>query len=468
LDLHGYLAVHDESVWAIDTVVDVRHELTALQHKLDARALHPIILASKVRLLDGSQSALPLVTNLTASRRLAAAALGLDDHRRSAEWFASRTRQGIEPHVVDRHRAEVQEVVLRGDEVDLTRLPALVQHELEPGPYLTAAHATTVDPDSGIDNTAIQRCWLRSPREMTWFPYPASHNAANLRRFWDRGEPCPVAFWIGHHPAVVMGAQAKLSHPESHWSAAGGLAGESLALVSSLTLGESIRVPAHAEIVIEGLAHPGRRGADGPFGEYTGYLGPQVQAPLVEVTCITRRHDAVYHDIGSGLADNLVADNLAQEGALYALLKPLAPSLVNVHVPSSGRRFHAWLQFRDPPPGELRSALDEALRYRRVKTAIAVDEDIDLFDSEQVMWALATRVQWSRDARIVDGLWTSMLDPSLDAGAETGSKLAVDATLASVRSGRTPRATVPAISLQKAESLLASVRTHRWPADSAG
>ncbi len=465
LDLHDYLAVHDDFVWSIDQAVDARHELTALQHTLDAARQHPILVARNVRLPDGSRSGLPLVTNLTASRRLAAAAFGLDDHRRSAEWFAGRTRQGIEPHVVDRHRAPVQEVVMRGDEVDLTRLPALIQHELEPGPYLTAAHATTFDPDSGVDNTAIQRCWLRGPREMTWFPYPASHNAANLRRFWDRGEPCPVAFWIGHHPAVVMGAQAKLSYPESHWFAAGGLAGESLALVPSMTLGERIRVPASAEIVIEGYARPGRLGPDGPFGEYTGYLGPQVQAPLVEVTCITRRHDAMYHDIGSGLDDNLVADNLAQEGALYALLKPLAPSLLNVHVPASGRRFHAWLQFRDPPAAELRAALDEALRYRRVKTAIAVDEDIDLFDSERVMWALATRVQWSRDARTVDGLATSMLDPSLDDGVVTGSKLAVDATLASVRSGRTPRATVPEASLERAKKLIAGIGPRAWPLD---
>lgn len=465
LSLRAYLEANAAVVLELRDRVGSRHELTALQHALDESRRHPIVLARRVELRDGSESAIPVVTNLTASRRLAAAAFGLDDHRRSAEWFALRTSHGLEPVPVGPDAAPVREVVLTGADVDLTRLPALLQHEHEPGPYLTAAHATTRDPQSGIDNTAIQRCWLMGAREMTWFPYPASHNYANLRRYWDRGEACPVAFWIGHHPAVVMGTQAKLEYPESHWAAAGGLAGEALRLVPSVTLGSGIRVPADAEIVIEGWAPPGRLGPDGPFGEYTGYLGPAVAAPLVQVSCLTMRREPLYHDIGSGLADNLVPDNLAQEGALYRLLKPLAPRLRNVHVPTSGRRFHAWLQFDGPAGGEVRAALEAALRYRRVKTAVAVDADIDLFDTEQVLWALATRVQWSRDAWTVDGLPTSTLDPSLAAGVQTGSKLAVDATRSKPGVGDVPRATVPAASMVRARALVAAATAAHWPAD---
>ena len=88
---------------------------------------------------------------------------------------------------------------------------------------MTFGATTTYDPDTGIDNTAIQRCWVQEPRRMTYFPYPASHNARNVRKFHARGEPAPVAFWIGHHPAVLLGTQAKLRYPESHWSAAGGV-----------------------------------------------------------------------------------------------------------------------------------------------------------------------------------------------------------------------------------------------------
>lgn len=469
LDLREFLGCHADAVLELETTVAVRHELTALQHLLDARGRFPVILARRVQLADGSVSDMPVVTNLTASRVLTAAALGLGDHRDSAAWFARRSAAPVAPTIVDRSQAPVQARVLEGVAVDLTRLPALVQHELEPGPYLTAAHATTRDPASGIDNTAIQRCWVRGAREMTWFPYPSSHNARNLRKYWQRGEACPVAFWIGHHPAVLMGTQAKLDYPQSHWDAAGGVIGESLRLVPSITHGPSIMVPADAELVIEGFAPPGVMTADGPFGEYTGYAGPQVAAPLVEVSCITRRVDAIYHDYGSGLTDMLVPDNMAMEGRLFAIVHAVAPSLVNVHVPTSGRRFHAWLQLREPQRGEVRDALAAALSYRRVKTAVAVDEDVDIFASDEVLWALATRVQWSRDSFVLDGLSTSTLDPSLPAGAQTGSKLAVDATLPPRPApGQprpvAPRATVPTAASTRAATFLAGRAPAAWPA----
>jgi UbiD family decarboxylase len=108
-----------------------------------------------------------------------------------------------------------------------------------------------------------------------------------------------------------------------------------------------------------------------------------------------------------------VPDNLAMEGKLYGMVKPVAPSLENIHVPVSGRRFHGILRFGDAGPGEVRDALTAALAYRRIKTAIAVDEDIDIFSGARIMWALATRVQWDRDAFQIPGLSTSNLDPFL-------------------------------------------------------
>ena len=460
LDLAGFLEAERANVLAFDEPVDLVHEMTAVQHELDAHGEFPVLLFRQPRRSDGSLSEIPVVNNLTASRELVARALGIADHRRCAEEFARRTGDGIAPVMVGRANSPVQELVFEAGAADLGSLPVLTQHELEPGPYLTAAHATTVDPDSGVDNTAIQRCWVLGPRRMTWFPYPSSHNARNLHAWWRRGEPCPVAFWIGHHPAVVIGTQAKLGHPESHWRAAGGVVGAPLRLVPSITHGERLCVPADAEIVIEGWAQPQDWHDDGPFGEYTGYLGPRTRAMIVEVSCLTRRRQALYHDYGSGLIDMLVPDNVAMEGKLYSLVKPVAPSLQNVHVPTSGRRFHAVLQLRDPAPGEVRDALLSALAYRRVKAVVAVDFDVDLFSAEQVLWAIATRVQWSRDALIVDGLSTSLLDPSLDEGARTASKLGLDATrptaVGAVTAG-VPVATVPAEAIARARALLARV-----------
>lgn len=467
-DLRSFLDDNAGAIWDLPDGLPTRYELTALQHELDSRGLHPILRARRLAGPAPTACDIGLVTNLTASRQLTAHALGLEDHRRAAAWFAARVRAGIEPVRVTRADAPVQEVVLEGAAADLSVLPALTQHLLEPGPYLTAAHATTYDPDTGTDNTAIQRCWIRSGRQMTWFPYPSSHNARNLRKFQARGEPCPVAFWIGHHPAVLLGSQAKLRYPESHWSAAGGVSGAPVRLVPSVLHGERIMVPADAEIVIEGFAPPGALVADGPFGEYTGYLGAQVPAPLVEVGCITMRRDPIYHDYGSGLADMLVPDNMVMEGKLYEMVRAVAPSLVNVHVPTEGRRFHAYLQLRNPARGEARDALMAALAYRRVKTVIAVDEDVDLFSHGSMLWAVATRVQWSRDSIVVDGLSGSTLDPSLPEGAATASKMGIDATLPPALPGGGPRpvppvAAVPDAAIARARALLEGAVGPGWP-----
>lgn len=454
-DLRQYLSEHAGAVWELPAGLSRVQVVTALQHRLDDAGLHPMLMARGTVDAIGRHGTIPVITNLTASRALVAAALGMPDHRQAASWFAQRSAAGIDPVVVSRHDAPVQQLVLEGDEADLAALPVLTQHELEPGPYLTAAHATTYDPDSGIDNTAIQRCWVQGARTMSWFPYPASHNARNLRKFWQRGEACPVAFWIGHHPAVLLGSQAKLGYPESHWRATGGVIGEPLRLVPSSTHGERLRVPADAEIVIEGFAQPGQTTADGPFGEYTGYLGPQTVAAQVGVTRITMRREAIYHDYGSGLTDMLVPDNMVMEGKLHSIVKAIAPSLRNVHVPASGRRFHAYLQLEEPQPGEARDALMAALSYRRVKFVMAVDEDIDLFSPASLDWAMATRVQWSRDSIVVDRLSGSSLDPSMPHGSSTASKMGVDATLPVRARAGAPRPVPPVARVTEAARRIA-------------
>jgi len=464
--LHAWLASLGDQVLRIDEPMAVEYEATALQHALDGQGRYPPIWVRQPRLADGRISPFGLATNLTASRELVCSALGLADHRTAAAWWAERQEARIEPVTIPAEAAPVREIVLMGGEVDLRLLPATVQHRGNPGPYLTAAHATTFDPKSEIDNSAIQRCWIKEARSMSWFPYPNSHNARNMRAWHERGEPCPVAFWIGHHPAVSVAAQVKLGYPESHWPAAGGLIGEPVRLTPSLNFDGRLLVPADAEIVIEGLAHPGATAPDGPFAEYTGFLGPAVDAPVCEVLSITHRKGAVLHDCGSGLADNLTPDNIAMEGKLFSLARAVSPRLINVHAPAQGRRFLALLQFDGAIAGEVRDALATVLAWRRVKTAVALDSDIDLFDAQQVNWALATRFQWDRDLIRVDDLSTSLLDPSLEPGRKTASKAGLDATLP--RHPSTPPVAHPdPEALEKAAGLLKELTgkglTDGWP-----
>jgi 2,5-furandicarboxylate decarboxylase 1 len=466
LNLQSYIGALGSALFEPPNPLSVVQEITALQHVLSKSRLYPVIHVKQPRLADASQSAFGVVTNLCASRVLMAKLLDVADHRQSAAVFAKRTTSTFDPIVVTSAEAPVQEVILESDDVDLHRLPALRQHVYDVGHYITAGHCTTSDPDTGIDNTSLQRCWIKAPRLMSIYPYPASHNARNIEKYWAQGKACPIAVWIGHHPAVVIGSQVKLGHPESHWAATGGISGEALRLVPSLTHG--IMVPADAELVIEGWIPPNRLEADGPFAEYPGYVGVQVATPVIEVTRITHRRGALFHDFGGGLEDHLVPENLAMEGKIYGLVKPIAPSLINVHVPFSGRRFHAYLQFRDPPRGEVRDALTAAIAYRRLRTVIAVDEDIDIFDDSTVLWAVATRLQWHRDMLQVDGLSHGNLDPSLPFGASTVTKMGIDATLPPAPAPLLPKPFPPvnAVSdaaLAHARDVIQKVKGATWP-----
>ena len=468
LDLRSYLEQLRGALFRPPKPLSVVQEITALQHALSQRGRFPVIHVTEPLLADGSASRFDVVTNLCASRELMARTMGLTDHRDAARIFASRSAATIAPTDVASAQAPVQEVVLQGADIDLRRLPALRQHVYDVGHYVTAGHCSTIEPDSGADNTSVQRCWVKGPRLLSFFPYSGSHNHRNVEKFWSRSERCPIAIWIGHHPAVVIGSQAKLPYPQSHWAATGGLAGESIRLVPTITHGDKLKVPADAEFVIEGFIPPHRLEADGPFAEYPGYVGVQIATPVVEVTCVTHRRDALWHDFAAGLEDHLIPENMAMEGKVYSLVKAVAPSLINVHVPFSGRRFHAYLQFRDPPRGEVRDALMAALAYRRLRTVMAVDEDIDIFDDRSVMWAMATRVQWHRDVIKADGLSHGNLDPTLPLGATTVTKMGVDASLPPAPRSGLPKPIAPINTvrenlLKAAAASLAESDVQSWP-----
>ncbi len=443
-DLRTFLAQwresHPDFFLDIASPIECRFELTALQHKLWEVGRHPLIIAHQPRRIDGEISRFKVITNLAASRDLCAAALGLGEPRRAAVEYARLAARPIPPVIVSPQEAAVKEVILKGDEINLLEFPVIWQHERDAGPYFTAAHVSTYDPDTGEDNTAIQRCWVKAPHQTGIFPYPGSHNYRNMQKFWQRGEKAPVAIWIGHHPAVVLGSQAKLGYPESHWPSVGSFLGQPLRLVASENFGEKLLVPAEAEIVIEGYVGA-ETFPEGPFGEFTGFTGDIKNAPLLEVVTVTHRHDAIYHDYASGLPDMLVADNMALEAKIYQIVKQIAPDVQNVHVPISGRRMHAYIQLAPGTRyGVARDVIMAALSFRRVKHVFVVDADIDIFDEPQVWWAIATRSQWPRDLILVENISGSALDPSLPETAKGMSgKGGIDATLKPDASGTVSR-----------------------------
>jgi len=433
-DLRGYLSEvereHPESVLRIKKPLRVAHEITALQRKLDALKKYPIMIVERPILDNGKESKFPVATNLAASRDLCAGALGIDPRRVAVEYDVRVSQQRLDPIRVEKKDAPVKEIIDKEKEIDLLKFPILTHNYMDPGPYIGTGFVTTYDPESGIDNTGLQRLWVKEPRRTGYWPATASHNMQNMKKWWSRGKDMPVAVWIGHHIAGIAGAQTRLGYPESHYPAMGGVLGEPLRLVPTELFGDKLLVPADAEIVIEGYVPKDVFETEGPFGEYAGYLGPQRPSPVIEVKCVTYRKDAIYHGIGVGLADHLVLlGNFQMEARIYNIVKSVVPELLNVFVPVSGCRAHVYLQIRKTRPGIGKEAILAALPVDyRIKHVIVVDEDIDLFNESEILWSVAYRTQWDKDLVIVTGTAACPLDPSLSYPGEIGTRGGIDAT----------------------------------------
>ncbi|MGO9570865.1 MAG: UbiD family decarboxylase [Desulfomonilaceae bacterium] len=432
-DLRTYLEQMEreksQAVLRIKRPLKVAYEITALQRKLDALKKYPVIIVEHPILDDGRESPFPVVTNLTASRDLCAEVLGIDP-RRVAMEYSAKVANRIEPVVVPRDEAPVKQVVEKGNEVNLFKFPILTHNYMDPGPYIGTGFVTCADPDTGIDNTCLQRIWVKSPRRTGYWASVTSHSMQNITKWWGRGQDMPVAAWIGHHPTAIAGGQSRLAYPESHYPAMGGVMGEPLRLVPSETFGEELMVPADAEIVIEGYVPKDVFEAEGPFGEYPGYIGPQRPSNIIEVTSVTYRRDAVYHGIGVGLADHLVLlGNFPLEARIYSVVKSVLPELMNVYVPISGRRNHVYLQVKKTRPGIGKDAIMATLPCdSRIKHVFVVDEDMDLFNESDVLWSVAYRSQWDKDLVVVKGSAVFPLDPSLSSPGNIGTRGGIDAT----------------------------------------
>ena len=417
-DLRTWLDETPELV-RISESLSVRHEITAVQDAIEKDSRAPLLF-QKPLLLNGRSSTIPVVTNVTARRDLLTRVLGLPERGTSAALSERLSR----PQAPRRVAADADRTLLPHPS---DSLPVLWQHDCDPGPYLTAAHATTVDPDTLVDNTAVQRVWVKSGWQWPYFPYPSSHNWRNIEKWWARGEDAPIALWIGHHPAVLLGTQVKLEYPVSHWPSAGALLGEPLRLMDTALHGSRICVPAEAEIVIEGFVPRDLRVEEGPFGEFTGYAGEATLSPVVQVEHVSMRRDAVYHDFGSGLADALIPDDLLIEAKLHEIALRVTPDVIDVHVPAYGRRFWAFVETRALSPRIAEALLNELLEFRRTKYVVLLDEGVDLHDPRSVLETMATRSQPGRDFFSRSGAG-SALDPSLPLGTSISGKLGIDAT----------------------------------------
>jgi 2,5-furandicarboxylate decarboxylase 1 len=424
--LAEYEAEYPELVVHVHEEVDSHYEVSALAIKSQKELPEtPVLVFHRLRTGDGRVSPYPVVTNLFASRRRCALAIGSTYEHVGRDAYERRS-QRLAPAVVSGREAPVKEVVQRGDAVDLSELPAIVHAAWDPGPYVSAGFLTTYDPESGVDNCALQRGWLADKRQIRIFPNRASHNAWNIQKLEQRGEDARVAYWVGHHPAACMGAASRPGYPESHWSTASGMLGEPLRLVASETLGDDFLVPADAEFVIEGIVPRGKRLPEGPFGEYTGYFGGQRLNPYMEVTAVTHREQPYWHTIVTGYGDDMIGA-LRREGVVFELVKRVVPQVTAIHRPMSCPH-HMYIQLRKTQDWQPRAIIMAALSAPdAIKHVFVFDDDVNIFDEQEVLWAIGTRSDWSKDMVVVPGLFATGLDPT-STGVMQGTRAGIDCT----------------------------------------
>lgn len=396
----------------VEQKVERKYEITALIAELEKARRFPVLVFENVW-DDGRKLPFKLVTLIHSSRRRIASLLDTVPER-IGNAYNVRLQKRIRPVVVPKKEAPVKDVVRNGAAVDLSILPAPVHHEMDPGPYITAGFLTCYDPDTGVENSAIHRGWMKGRDEVRVYLTAATHNALIFAKHEQRGEDMKAAYWIGHHPLIVLGCSAAIPYGDSHYETAGGFLGTPLRLTPSETLGDDFLVPADAEVVIEGIIPHGQRRPEGPFGEYTRYSGPQKWNPFLKVTAITHRRDACWESLPVGHTHWI--SSIAREGTAFDAIRRAVPTVQSVHAPMSGCGvFHLYIQIKNSFEGASRSALVAGLLSDYlVKHAFVFDQDVDIFDEREVLHALATRFQGDKDLIVIPRLTGPALDPSVE------------------------------------------------------
>jgi UbiD family decarboxylase len=371
-------------------------------------------------------SSFPVLSGLFAAQRRVALALEVGE-RELYDAYREREERPLEPVMVE--GGACQEIVLRGDEIDLRELPILLHYEKDGGRYVTAGLQVARHPVSGQRNVSIHRMLLIDRNHLSVYAPPGRHTRAIIERNLDDGRPTEIATVIGTEPVLQIATQARVPLGTDEYAVAGGLRGEPLALTRACTL--DLEVPAHAEMVIEGRTLPGEYCADGPFGEYPGTYSAVKQAPVLEVTAITMRRGAIYQNALTGMpmTENHWMMQPAATAMVYREAYKISPEVKAVHVtPGGATRHHVIVSIKKRHDAEARNLILALLAAPLgAKHVVVVDEDIDVFDALQVEWAINTRVQPDRDVLIIPNLHSPTLDPSAPA-ERTTAKMGIDAT----------------------------------------
>jgi 4-hydroxy-3-polyprenylbenzoate decarboxylase len=329
--------------------------------------------------------------------------------------------------------AACQDVVWEGKDVDLSKLP--IQH-CWPGdvaPLITWGLVVTRGPNKARQNLGIYRQQVIAPNKviMRWLAHRGG--ALDFRDHCEKnpGRPFPIAVVIGADPATILGAVTPVPDSLSEYQFAGLLRGSKTELVKCL--GNDLHVPASAEIVLEGVIHPDEVALEGPFGDHTGYYNEQDKFPVFTIERITMRRDPIYHSTYTGKPpDEPAMLGVALNEVFVPLLQKQFPEIIDFYLPPEGCSYRmAVVSIKKQYAGHAKRVMFGIWSYLRqfmyTKFIIVVDDDIDIRNWQEVIWAITTRVDPVRDTLLVENTPIDYLDFASPVSG-LGGKMGLDAT----------------------------------------
>ena len=337
----------------------------------------------------------------------------------------------MQPRVVS--SAPCQEIVWEKDQVDLAKLPIQTCWPGDAAPLITWGLTVTRGPHKARQNLGIYRQQVIAKNKviMRWL----AHRGGALD-FRDHGllhprEPYPIAVALGADPATVLGAVTPVPDSLSEYQFAGLLRGDKTEVVKCLS--HDLQVPASAEIVLEGFIHPGETALEGPYGDHTGYYNEQEKFPVFTIERITQRHNALYHSTYTGKPpDEPAMLGVALNEVFVPLLKKQFPEIVDFYLPPEGCSYRmACVSIKKQYAGHAKRVMFGIWSFLRqfmyTKFIIVTDDDINVRDWKEVIWAMTTRVDPRRDTLVADSTPMDYLDFASPV-AGLGSKMGIDAT----------------------------------------
>ena len=432
----------------ISTLVDANLEITEIcRRTLDKQG--PALLFENVK---GSN--IPVLANLFGTTRRVAMAMGQEDLaslRELGKLLAELKqleppkglkdaieklpvlKQVLNMPVKTVKKGQCQEVVIEGDAVDLSKLPIQTCWPKDAAPLVTWGLTITKGPLKKRQNLGIYRQQVIGKNKliMRWLSHRGG--ALDFKDWCEKnpGKPFPIAVALGADPATTLAAVTPIPDSLSEYAFAGLLRGKKTKVCSCL--GNDLQVPENAEIILEGVLNPGEMADEGPFGDHTGYYNEVEQFPVFTVERITHRKNPIYHSTYTGKPiDEPAVLGVALNEVFVPLLQQQFPEIADFYLPPEACSYRmAIVSMKKQYPGHAKRVMMGVWSFLRqfmyTKFVIVVDDDIDVKNWKEVIWAISTRVDPTRDTTLIDNTPIDYLDFASPVSG-LGSKMGIDAT----------------------------------------